>query len=320
MHLSRREFLDDFVTFVGEESDADARNVAERLLNQTLTKLWLRRAWAMYRSPVPLQITLAVNQRRYALPDYFGRVGPGEVKNATRSGTPIHPLRPGDLEQRYPLAGTAFEVADLPSAYEITGLTGVHTQPNVVGEALEAVSDHASDTDVRVVVTGDDVTGRWTRVQATLTGTSAVALGTWSYIDEFGKSYTAGVTPATELTSSRGSVTLQTVSTPVELQKLFAYESAKEHPVLTIFPKPSAADVITMPLIRKMKRLLYDADPLPDLWEPMIHEEMIYQWKVNTGELSPIAAASAPRPCFIDLLAHEQASLPRPRSRGYRGI
>ena len=37
-------------------------------------------------------------------------------------------------------------------------------------------------------------------------------------------------------------------------------ESAKEHNVLTVYPTPASADVLAVPIIRRPKRLLHDAD------------------------------------------------------------
>jgi hypothetical protein len=175
------------------------------------------------------------------------------------------------------------------------------------GEALEVLSDDAGDVDVYATVTGQDGAGRWTRNQVLLQGLAAVALGTWSYVDEFAKAYAAASTPATAFTSSRGNVTLRRAAGAIERQKLFPQESAREHPVLTLYPKPSAADILAIPVIRRAKRLFHDSDPLPDLWEPALLEDMLIYWKQNTGE-ADLAAAVAPRPALADLLATDNES------------
>jgi hypothetical protein len=318
VHRTRRELLDDFLVAVGEASDSDARNVLERLLLITMTNIWLRHPWRVFRSPVPLQITLVSGQSRYALPDYFGRVGPGEVRNVTR-GIRIHRLRDGDLEQLHPYTGTSLEVAGTSRCYEIAGMCGVHTQPASTGEALEAISDNAADTDIVVAVSGDDLNGNWTRTQVTLTGTVAVPLGTWTFIDEAAKAYAAGMTPVTEFTSSRGNVTIRKVSGQVEIQKWFPQESGKEHQIFTLYPKPNAADTLAIPLIRSPKRFINDADNIPDLWQPAIWEDLMYAYRVNTGEMAPAEAAAAPRPALADLIAHENASNGHSRTRPYAG-
>lgn len=307
MHKSRRELLDDFVQFMGEANDVEARNVAERLLNRSMTAIWLKHPWAQFRSPAPFQLTLTVNQSRYALPDYFGRLAPpGALRNLSRSGCPIWPRSPGALESDYPRTGTVDEVAGSPQAFEIVGVCGAHTQPLVTGEALEVLSSDNGDTDVVVAITGDDANGRWTRNQVPLIGQSAVAIGTWSFIDEIAKAYVATATPATELTSSRGNVTLRKASVDhTELQKLFPQESAKEHAVLALYPKPNAADVIAVPIIRRPKRLFHDADPIPDLWEPAVWEEMAIEWGCNTGNIRRENAGSVPRPAFLDLVCFD---------------
>lgn len=317
MHKSRRELLDDIVAFMGESNDTAARDIAERLLNRCFTTIWLKHPWRQFRSPVPFQLTLTVDQARYALPDYFGRVGPGKVRNLTRGGWPLDALADGDTDRRYPQAGTTDETSGPPEAYELAGVCGVATQPAVTGEALEVVSTDGSDTDVVVAISGDDADGKWTRNQVTLSGTTAVAIGTWSFVDEFAKAYVASATPATELTSSRGTVTLRKVSGATPLQTLFSLESAKEHTILTLFPPPSAADTLAIPILRRPKRLYHDADPVPDLWEPVLWEEIGIQWKVNTGEMSLAEALTLPRPAYVDLVAFDNASQPPRRTRMY---
>lgn len=318
MHKSRREFLDDFLSFVGESADDTARNVAERLLNRSLTTIWLKKPWRQFRSPVPFQLTLTVNQSRYALPDYFGRVGPGAVRNLTRGGSIVHPMPDGGNDIDYPESGTTSETAGQPARYEIVGVCGVYTQPASTGDALEVVSDNVSDTDVVVAISGDDASGRWTRNQVTLTGTTAVAIGTWAFVDELGKAYQASATPVTELTSSRGTVTLRKVTGGTVLQTLFAQESSKEHPVFTLVPKPVAADVLAIPILRRPKRLFHDADVIPDLWEPVVWEEMVIGWQVNTGDLSLAESLNLPRPAYIDLVAFDNASKGPSRTRPYQ--
>jgi hypothetical protein len=317
MHLSQRELLDDFMTFVGESGDTAARAIAARALNRALTVIWMRHPWAIFRSPVPFQLTLVVNQSRYSLPDYFGRVGPGKIRNMTRGGCPLEPRQPGGLDRDYPWYGTTQEQAGLPMTWEIAGMSGVHTQPAVTGDPLEVVSDGVGDTDIVCAIAGDDGNGNWTRNQVTLNGTSAVSIGTWAYVDEFAKAYQASSTPSTDLTSSRGNVTLRKVSGLTELQKLFSQETAREHAILTLYPKPSTADVLAIPVVRRPKRLLHDADSIPDLWEPAVWEEMLIQWAVNKGDISLAAAAGAPRPALIDLIAEDNRTKPTPHTRPY---
>jgi hypothetical protein len=318
VHKSQRELLDDLLDFVGEREDSGARSTAKRVLNRALTSIWLKRDWKIFRSPVPFTMALVANQPRYSLPDYFGRIGPGMPRNITQGGLPIMPLQDGQLEVDYPWAGTTSEVAGAPRNYELLGMCGAHTQPLSTGEALEVLSDSASDTSVVCAITGDDVNGNWTRNQVTLNGTTPVSIGTWAFIDEFAKAYLSSVTPTTDLTSSAGNVTLRKTSGALELQKLFPQESSREHQILRIYPMPSAADTIAIPLIRRPKRLFHDADPVPDLWEPALFEEFIMQWRVNTGDISSSQANAAPRPALNDLIAHENASKPRMQVRAYR--
>lgn len=305
MHNTRREFLDDFLSFVGELADTNARSVAARLLNQAITRIWLQHPFREYRSPVPLQLALVVNQARYSLPDYVGRIGPGQVRNATQGGRRLTQMRQGSLETEHPELGTTLERSGSPSQWDFAGVSGVHTQPAVAGDALEVLSSDAADTDVVVAIAGDDSTGRWNRNQVTLNGVNPVAIGTWSFVDEFGKSYVATVTPVTDLTSSRGTITLRKAAGAAELQKLFTQESAHEHPIFLVYQKPSAADTLLLPVIRKPKRLLRDADPIAPMWDPAIWEEMLIQWMVNTGDMPLAQSLQAPRPALRDLVAFD---------------
>lgn len=308
MRRTRRELVDDLVQFMGEKGDDEARQLADRILNRALTGIWLRHPFKDYRSPVPYELTLTVNQIRYALPDHFGRVGPGPVRNLSRQGTIVYPCPPGDLAVMAPQTGTSDETAGYPEWYEIAGVCGVHTQPASTGEALEAVSDNAGDIDIVVAIAGDDANGRWTRTQVTLTGLSAVALGTWSFVDECAKAYQVTATPVTELTSSRGTVTIRNAADRAERQKLFPQESALEHPVVGFAPKPSAGDVLAIPMIRKIKRLLRDADAVPDLWEPAVWEAMTIEWGVQVGAIPRAQAASIARPALFDLICYDNES------------
>lgn len=304
MHTTRRDFLDGFLKFVGEYGDAAAYSLAGQELNRAMTRLWLMHPWRAFRLSTPYTLTLVANTSRYALQDWVGRIGPGNViRNLTRGGAWIVRSQDGQLLEQFPSAGTTDEIPGTPAAWELAGVCGVHTQVASTGEALEVVSDSALDVDIYATVTGQDATGRWQRNQVLLTGAVAVAIGTWTYVDEFAKAYGSASTPATESTSSRGNVTLRKVAGAVERQKLFPQESAREHPVLTLFPKPDAADTIAIPVIRKAKRLFHDSDPVPDLWEPAIFEDMLIYWKLNTEESSLESAGRAPRPALRELLA-----------------
>lgn len=319
MHSTRRDFLDDFLSFVGEKNDLEARAVAARVLNRAMTAIWLKHPFREYRSPVPLRLTLTVNQARYSLPDYVGRIGPGQVRNATRNGRPLTPRVDGDTEAYRPNQGTAAEVAGPPTEYEFAGVSGVHTQPASTGDALEVVSDNAADVDILAAIAGDDSTGRWTRNQVRLTGIVAVAIGTWSYLDEFGKAYLSTATPATDLLSSRGTITLRKVAGATELQKLFAQEASHEHPIFAVYPKPSSADVLLLPVMRKPKRFVHDADPIPDLWDPALWEEALIQWAVNRNEMKLAEAIAVPRPAFRDLAMFDNEQRGRAASVPFGG-
>lgn len=305
MHSTRRDFLDDFMSFVGEKNDDESRAVAARVLNRASTAIWLKHSFREYRSPVPFQLTLTINQARYSLPDYVGRIGPGKVRNASNNGQILTQRVEGDTEWLHPSQGTSAEVADRPSEFELAGVSGVHTQPAVAGDALEVLSSDAGDTDIYVAMAGDDSSGRWTRNQITLNGTTAVAIGTWSFLDEFGKAYLPTAEPETDLTSSRGTITLRKTSDATELQKLFTQEASHEHPIFTVYPKPSAADTLLIPVIRKPKRFVFDGDPIPDLWDPALWEECLILWAVNRGEMKIAEAVRTPRPAFLDLVCFD---------------
>lgn len=317
MQKTRREAIDEFLGHVGELGDAEARNLAEAAINRAVESIWMERTWRDYLSPAPIQLTLTVDQRSYALPDYFGKVGPGLIRNLSQRGGEIEQVTMEQLQEQYPLSGTSAETNGQPCVMAIAGICGVHTQPSTSGDALEVLSDSTADlsTKVKVSIEGDDQDGRHRRREFTLNGTSAVSVGTWRWIDSFGKSYIFGQTPTTEYTSSAGSITLRTVSGLTELQYLFPEESSREHRVVTFAPKPNAADVITIPCIRRPKRLLFDADPLPADWWPAVMEKMEADWRSNTGEVG--SAASVDRPELRKLIAWENTNGPRIRVRPF---
>lgn len=317
MQRTRREALDEFLGHVGELGDAEARNLAEAAVNRAIESIWMMRTWRDFLSPSPLQLTMTVDQRSYALPDYFGRVGPGIIRNISQRGHELEEKFMTDLQELYPLSGTSLETNGSPCVMAIAGVCGVHTQPSTSGDALEVVSDSAADTStkVKVSIEGDDSNGRHRRREFTLNGTTAVAVGTWRWIDSFGKSYIFGQTPTTELTTSAGSITLRKVSDLTEVQYLFPEESSHEHRVVTFAPKPNAADVITIPCVRRPKRLLYDADPLPADWWPAVFEYMKATWRDNQGEVGTEGAV--PRPELNNLIAWENTNGPRQRVRPF---
>lgn len=317
MQRTRKEALDEFLAHVGELDDAEARNLAEMTLTRAIETIALKRTWRDLQSPAPIELTLTPNQRSYALPDYFAKVGPGLIRNLTRRGMEITETTQEELQAYRGVSGTTFEAPGAPDLLVIAGVCGVHTQPASSGDALEVLSDSALDlsTKVKVSIEGDDANGRHRRREFALNGTNAVAVGTWRWIDSFGKSYLAGQTPTTEYTTSAGSVLLRKVSDQTELQYLFPEESSHEHRVVTFSPTPATADVIVIPCIRRPKRLIYDGDPLPADWWPAIFEEMEAGWRSNTGETG--SAASLPRPALRDLVEWENTNGPRPRVRPY---
>jgi hypothetical protein len=320
MQRTRREAIDEFLAHVGEMGDPAARALADATVSRVIESMWLMRPWRDFQSPAPIELTLTAGQRSYALVDYFGRVGPGKIRNLSQRGCEVTEKSLEELQEMYPQSGTSLEQAGLPEVMAIAGVCGVHTQPSSAGEALEVLSDSAADTGtkIKVAIEGDDANGRHRRREFTLNGTAAVAVGTWRWIDSFGKSYIFGQEPTTPYTTSAGSVVLRTVIAQTELQYLFPEESSHEHRVVTFAPKPSSADVIALPCIRRPKRLLFDADPLPADWWPAIFEKMERSWRGNTGEAE--SASSVPGPELRNLIGWENTSGPRPRvhDRGAR--
>lgn len=307
---TRRECLDQLLDFVGHIDDAGARNTAEILLNRCMERLWMKRAWRQFLNPNPYTFSTVSGTRAYALPTHFGRMSgiDGAIRNLT-TGTPLFPISPEAVDEQNPAAGTAFETTGPPQQYALKGTQPVAVQPAAAGEALEVLSDSAADTTVRVEVAGINGNGEWDRVQVTLTGLGAVAIGTWRHqLDGFSKAYLAGVTPTTELTSSEGTVTLRKVAGAVVLATLLPQEAAREYQVLVLDPTPDAVSLISVPFLRGLQRLFRDADTIPANWSPALFEEMEIEWQVNAGTLARATAIQLPRPCFVDLVCLENAA------------
>lgn len=316
MQRTRAEALNEYLGFVGELDDPLARSLANTELLNAIDTVTKAHTWQAFTSPAPFELTLVVNQRSYALPDYFARLQYFDLPNLSTYGK-IRVFQKQDADQMYPRAGTSVEVAGRSCHAVIAGVVGVQTQPAAAGEALELLSSDAADVDILVTLAGNDGNGVWQRAQVTLTGSTPKAAGTWSYLDEFGKSYPHTATPVTEFTTSRGTVTLRKASAGATIQTLLPQESAREHQVITFYPKPSSADIIAIPFIRKPKRLLFDSDPLPSSWWPAVKEEMLIQWRINTGELP--RDAKVDRPKLDTLIVNDNLSRPAPRTRPFTG-
>lgn len=315
MIQTRRELLDDFLRYVTEHGDSVAERIAGRALNRALLAIWLKHPWAQFRADTPYELTTVAGTRSYVLPRQFGRMAhrDGRIRNITQ-GSWIEPIDRGQLDEQRPEAGTSLDSTGLPYGYLMDGTSPVSRQPAAAGEACEVVSSSASDDDVEVVIEGLDASGAHTRTRVTLNGTTPVAVGTWSRIFEFGKAYDSADTPATDQTSSVGSVTLRTVAGPTTLQTLASDESAVDLPTITFYATPDAAYVIAVPYMRAPRRAYEDADPLPRFWGNALFEEMQADWLVNKGEIA--SAAQLPRPHLADLIALENANrIPLTRHR-----
>jgi hypothetical protein len=308
--MTRRTLLDDYLAYVGATDDTRARNRAERALNRALEAIWLKHRWTAYLLPQPIEVTTEADVASYPLPLRFGRLSQqnGLIRNTTLSRN-VDPIDPIDAPQERARTGA-------PNGYYIAGSVGCYLQPDSAGEALEVVSDDALDVAVRVFVEGLDENGNDRRVQVTLTGTSAVAVGTFSRVDRFGKSYPADIDPTTEFTSSAGTVTLRIVAGPSTLDSLSSDEAERTYQLLNLTPTPDAAYVLALDAMRPPRVMRYDAEPIPFQWENALFEEMVLHWRTMAGE---IAIADAPRPYLVDLIAVDNANRPRPARRPFGG-
>lgn len=309
MQRTRRELLDEFLRHVSDVGDVTSRDVAEDYLNRAIATIWKAHAFRDHVLPDPVQVTTVASQRTYALPAYFGRVAPWArtLRNMTTAAT-ITVRNREALERDYPDLGTTLEAAATPRFAFIGGVLGARVQPAAAGDALEVLSDSASDTAVRVLVEGVNSAGEWDETQVTLSGTSPVALGTWKApLIRFAKAYPAGTAAPTEGTSSVGTVTLRVVGPGATLQVLLPEESAREFPSLTLYPKPqTAGEIIAIPTVRAPKRLLYDADVLPRHWDDAVLEEMSALWKEHGGVIA--SAADLKKPQLLRLIAFDNTA------------
>jgi len=318
--LSFRELLDMYLTWKGALGDPDQRDAAALLARRAYLSIWNNHPWNDHRLPSPVQITTVVSQRTYVLPTYFGRVPPmvKYISNLT-TGARIPILSLDQIQQDYPEQGTTLEVAATPKAAAIAGMVGVSVQPSAAGQALEVVSDNVNDTDIRVLVEGLNSASQWDETQVTLNGTTAVAIGTWrDPILHFSKAYPDGTTPATEGTSSRGTVTLRTVAGPSTLQVLLPEESGRAFPSVVLYPKPvTAGEVYAIPTLRAPKRLLYDADAIPRYWGEALIERMKELSQVSDGDSLGDRALAGPEQ--LKLIALDNSIQAASRKRPFLG-
>lgn len=320
--LSRRELIDQFLTWKGANGDTGHRDRAEYALNQAMGDIWRCHPWNDHRLPAPIQITTVVDTRTYVLPGYFGRIPPQVkyLRNLT-TGKQIEIKTLDQLEAEHPETGTDLETAGVPYHAAIASPVGVAVQPSAAGQALEVVSSEADDTDIKALVEGVDSTGAWNETQVTLNGTVAVAIGTWKTpLVTFSKAYAEGdTTIGTEHTSSRGTVTLRLAGGGATLQSLLPEESARTFPSLILYPKPvTAGELIAVPALRAPKRMIYDADLVPDGWDSALLERMNDLWAVGTGEAGSLPVRKGP--ALIDLVAYDNTTQPgRIRRVPFRG-
>jgi len=292
--------LDIVLDFVGENEDANARNTAERLLNIAIWNIWSKMAWQQFDMPTPYTFSTASGTASYPLPAYFGRVKDGVIRNTT-AGMKLYPTTLDRIQERDP----ELSQTGTPSVYAIGGTVGVDAQVVAAGEACTAVSDSASDTSVRLGMAGLDGNGRYRRNQYTLNGTTPVSVGTWTKVIEVAKAMPAGTDPATEMTSSIGTVTVAGATTGT-LVTLASYESAVERIELTLWPTPNVVNTIAVPMMRAPQKLLYDSDLTPHGWGSAILEEMDTLWKINSGDIRE--RSRVPGAALLDLIALENSN------------
>ncbi|MGE0590920.1 MAG: hypothetical protein AB7G23_03070 [Vicinamibacterales bacterium] len=310
MQTTRRTFLDDFLAFVGEPDDDDARDVSERLLNQAIDRIYLKHPFRQFRSPTAYEFATMAGTRSYSLPARFGRLLPRSSAWDLTDGREIRPADEVLLRQTDTAIGSSAEATGYPWAFYLGGVSALEVEASTSGTALEVLSDSASDTDIRVTLVGIDAsTGRQRRQRVTLTGTTAVALGTWKPpITECGKSYPANQDPETEFTSSRGTVTVRAAVGGATYLTLAPDEDAKSLQLVNLHPIPTDVRTIALPYLLAPRRLIYDSDALPAMWGPAVWEEMLLLWRVNTGETA--TDVNIPRPAFVDLVRWDNAQGP----------
>jgi hypothetical protein len=313
MYLTVRDALDNLLLDVGEQGDALARAVALSLLNEAVYEVWDAHPWFDYTSPSPLSLTLTAGSSRYSLPNHVGRVL-DPVENRTRKGAPLASADPVLAAELYPGMGTTDAPVGPPRHWRLSGSTGVYQQPATTGNALEVVSSSAADTNVTVTLRGDDSDGASRTVRATLTGTTPVALGTFTWVDEFGKATIDSVTP-TAGQSSAGTVTLRKTTDGTVLQALDKYEAAREHKILQLYPTPDAADVIALPIMRTPNVLVSGSDAIPSGWWKAIKEAWGIAYAKNTGVLA--RDATPPRPFLNKMIEADNMQRTRPIVRAF---
>jgi hypothetical protein len=317
MQSTRRELLDDFLDFVGEPDDDDARNVAERLLNRSIDSIYLKHPFKQFRAPAAHEITLVAGTRSYALPSWFGRFQPRVSAFDLTHQSEVTLIDEMLLKQNDPVVGTSLEPRADPLYAYLGGMSALETEVSTAGTPLEAVSDNANDTNIELSVEGIDSNNRQKRTKVTLTGMVAVALGTWKPPVMFvGKAYQQAIDAPTEFTSSLGTVTVQGAGAGAPYLTLQADESAKQQQMVNVSPLPASTTVLALPYLLAPKKMLYGSDALPMWWDAAIWEEMLIQWRINAGEVT--LDTNVPRPEFVNLVAFDNSQGPAPKVRAYR--
>jgi hypothetical protein len=194
----------------------------------------------------------------------------------------------------------------------------VQVQPSSAGQALEVLSGNAADTVAKVFIEGLTTDGLVGQNEVTLTGTTPVAIGTYTQILRFGKAYPSGTTPTTELTSSAGEVTLRVVG-GATLQTLRPRLSARDHQQIVLSPVPDGVYTIGIPILRGIETINRDAAPLPPNWTNAVFDGMVHFWRVSDHDVSE--DASGLWPSLKELIEYDNAQQAQARRFGkpFRG-
>lgn len=255
--MTLRDLTEAVLEEIGYSKTGAGREVTVRLrrrLNDWHRRLLSRPGMVRYfRETFATTFTTTADTHTYGLPPAVGRISSlteatNEVRLAQRSLDWLRAMDPGNSS-----VGT-------PEAYIPLGTAPVQTQPSDAS-TLYVVSSSASDTDVTATLRYLDSAGVVQTDTETLTGTTAVALGS-DVVEVFG--FSLAPTP-------QGTVTLtEDAAGGTTLARVPANESTRRYLQVRLWPTPSAALTYAVDAVRENVDLVEEYD------EPLLPRDFHY--------------------------------------------
>jgi hypothetical protein len=240
-------------------AETNTQTRIRQFLNQRHRELVTQPDCQSFRDDVTTFATVAA-QARYALPQAVARIH--RIWDETNERT----LTQVGMSWYRTMAPDPSAVSGDPEAFAVQGITRVATQPSAAA-AIFAKSTSASDTAIVIRIEGV-ITGGYQQIaNATLTGTTALQIGTLSTFIQIDNVYISA--------AAVGTVTLhQTSGAGTELARIAIGDTMPQYWTVHLWPTPSSALTLSMDYAREIRDMSQSTD------EPLLpvdfHRLLVY--------------------------------------------